>query len=89
MNSNTYAIRLAFIRNDYINFGDFVRKEIGIQCQYASHYLCGDVDGYPNLGHGLRYTGKEGDYHSIMIDKQDAQVFEERYNAYKKEMNCL
>jgi hypothetical protein len=75
---------------DYINFGDFARKELNQQCQYASRYLTG-VDyprGSPNLGEGLRYTGSQADYHGIMIHKDDAPIFKERYKKYRKELGC-
>jgi hypothetical protein len=66
---------------DYINFGDFVRKECGMQCQYASFYLKG-IAGYPNLSEGLRLKGDLKDYHSIMIHKDDAVIFEKRVKIY-------
>jgi hypothetical protein len=69
---------------NYINFGDFARNKIGMQCQYASHYLCG-LKGYPNLGEGLRFTNdKTGSYHDIRIHKDDAQIFKERLENHRK-----
>lgn len=65
------------MNEDYIDFGDYCRKEIGIQCQYGSFYLRG-IAGYPNLGEGLRYSGNSGDYHSIRIHKDDAPIFKKR-----------
>ena len=70
--------------SDYINFGDFCRHEIGMQCQYGSHYLCGMIPGYVHLGGGLRYLGNDSDYHSILIHKDDAQIFKERMEEYRK-----
>jgi hypothetical protein len=61
----------------YIDFGDFCRKEIGMQCQYGSHYLCG-LDGYKHHGKGLRYSGSDSSYHDIKIHKDDAKIFKER-----------
>jgi antitoxin component of MazEF toxin-antitoxin module len=69
--------------DDYIDFGDFCRRECDIQCQYGSHYLTG-LAGYPNLGEGLRYTGNGGDYHPIRIHKDDAPVFKERLMKLKE-----
>jgi hypothetical protein len=69
---------------DYINFGDFARNQVGMQCQYASHYLRG-LDGYPNLGTGLRFTNdKTGNYHDILIHKDDAILFKERLEKHQK-----
>jgi hypothetical protein len=70
------------MEDEYIDFGDFCRKEVGIQCQYGSHYLC-RLPGYPNLGEGLRYTGNGGDYHSIRIHKDDAPIFKGRMEKIK------
>ena len=71
---------------DYINFGDFARKELNMQCQYASHYLRG-LNGYPDLGKGLRFTnGKTGNYHEICIHKDDALVFKKRMGEYNKKL---
>ena len=72
---------------NFINFGDFCRKEIGMQCQYGSRYLTG-FPGYPNLGEGLRFTGNCGDYHAINIHKDDAAIFKERMDKLGDEQ-CL
>jgi hypothetical protein len=73
---------------DYINFGDYARKELNQQCQYASHYITG-VAGYENLGKGLRLKKIDtGDYHDIMIHKDDAKIFKDRYHKYRKEIGC-
>jgi hypothetical protein len=69
---------------NYIHFGDFVHKEIGMQTQYASHYLCGSIDGYTHLGKDLRYFGDSGDYHGILIHKDDAQIFKKRMEEHRK-----
>jgi hypothetical protein len=65
----------------YVNFGDLCRNEIGIQCQYGSHYLKG-INGSPKLGEGLRIKGNPVDYHSLLIHKDDAPVFKERVESY-------
>jgi hypothetical protein len=70
--------------SDYINFGDYCRHEIGMQCQYGSHYLCGKIPGYTNLGYDLRYLGYDGDYHSIIIHKDDAPIFKKRMEDHRK-----
>ena len=66
-----------------IGFGDAVRKGYGMQAQYACRYLI-ETDGYPYLGEGLKFEGNRGDYHAIMIDEDDAVIFNERLAAYKK-----
>ena len=72
---------------NYIDFGDYCRKTVGIQCQYGSFYLTG-VAGYPNLGMGLRYIGDAGDYHSIRIHKDDAEIFRKRMEDHRREINA-
>lgn len=71
--------------SDFIDFGDFCRNEIGIQCQYGSHYLCGGIPGIPHLGKGLRIKGTCKMYHDLMIHKDDAPIFKQRYEQYRKE----
>lgn len=71
--------------DDYINFGDFARKELSMQCQYASYYISG-IAGYPKLSNGLRIEGNLWDYHSLKIHKDDAMIFKERYEKWIKEM---
>jgi len=64
----------ANMKDEYVNFGDVARQQLGMQCQYASHYLYPDND--PFLGKGLRFLwGIEGDYHSIRIHKDDVEEF--------------
>ena len=69
--------------SEYINFGDFCRNEVGMQCQYGSHYLCGTIPGYENLGYGLRYLGNDSDYHKIIIHKDDAPIFKKRMEEHR------
>lgn len=64
--------------DEYLDFGELCRRELGMQCQYGSYYLEG-IGGRPNLGAGLRFIEKNpGNYHSIRIHKDDWPIFVER-----------
>jgi hypothetical protein len=71
--------------SDYVNFGDFCRRELDIQCQYGYHALTG-IGGFENnkLGTGLRVIQDEhgGNYHAILIHTSDAEIFKVRYNDW-------
>ena len=66
----------------YVNFGDVSRKRLGLQCQHGSRYVDGAIDGWENLGKGLRFKGKASDYHSLKIHKDDVEEFVRRYKEY-------
>lgn len=70
---------------DYINFGDFCRRELGIQSQYG-YYSFKGLAGRPKLGEGLRViapNGRESDYHTLLIHKDDAETFKERMKKHE------
>lgn len=80
----------------YSPFGDFCRSRLGQQCQYGSRYIDGRLEGYPNLGEGLRFNNGHGyngqireldasDYHAVRIHRDDMDEFERRYRAYQEE----
>jgi len=79
----------------FSSFGDFARNQLGQQCQYASRYIDGRLDGYPNLGEGLRFnngfrygTRREldaRDYHDVRIHRDDMEEFKRRYQAHCEE----
>lgn len=80
----------------YSPFGDFCRSRLGQQCQYGSRYIDGRLEGYPNLGEGLRFNNGKGyrgetrpldarDYHAVRIHRDDMDEFERRYKAYHEE----
>ncbi len=70
---------------DYVNFGDVARGRLHQQCQYASRYINGEIEGYPNLGEGLRFKGNPlTDYHSVLIHKDDVEEFIARYEDHKR-----
>lgn len=64
----------------YTSFGDVAREQLGQQCQYASRYVTGRNDDYPNLGEGLRFKNlDDGNYHAILIHRDDIDTFVQRY----------
>ena len=72
------------IDKEYINFGDFCRQELNMQCQTGYYYLEGFC-GLPQLKEGLRIIGNDWNYHSLRIQKDDALIFKERIKAHKKQ----
>ena len=57
---------------------------MGLQCQYGSRYITGRMQGYPNLGEGLRFRKLDsGSYHDIEIHKDDVAEFVRRFFAYR------
>ena len=75
------------MNNDFVNFGDVARKQLGQQCQYACRYTGvgpGWFPEYPDLGQGLRFKGNIGDYHSLEIHKDDVAEFVRRYEEWTK-----
>ena len=69
-------------KSEYIDFGDFSRKHLGLTCQQGSKYVEGVIDNYPELGQGLRFLGNNNNYHSLKIHKDDVQTFLNRFNDY-------
>lgn len=76
--------RIAKASGEYVDFGDLVRDRIGMQCQYASRYLDGTIEGYPRLGEGLRIAGCLDEYHTLLIHKCDAEEFLRRLIEYRE-----
>jgi hypothetical protein len=70
--------------NGFVDFGDIARGELRQQSQYASRYLNGKMEGYPNLGDGLRFEGDPLNYHSLRIHKDDIAEFVQRVTSHKK-----
>ena len=53
------------------------------QNQYASRYAHGRINGYPNLGEGLRWKKLDsGNYHEIRIHLDDLEEFHRRVREY-------
>ena len=70
--------------NGFVDFSDIARGELRQQSQYASRYVDGKMEGYPNLGEGLRFEGDPSDYHSLRIHKDDLAEFVQRVISHKK-----
>lgn len=70
---------------EFVKFGEIARGRLGQQCQYASRYVDGKIEGYPNLGEGLRFKGDPGDYHSLEIHREDVEEFVRRVEEYRLE----
>lgn len=72
------------VGDGFVNFGDVVaRGRLRQQCQYASRYVDGKIEGYPNLGNGLRFKGDSGNYHSLRIHGDDVDEFVRRVEEYR------
>jgi len=75
---------------NYVNFGDITRKKLGIQCQYASRYVHGKIEGWPYLGKDLRFKNDPiNDYHSLQIHKDDVEEFVRRVKGHCQEREKL
>lgn len=68
---------------EYVSFGDVARDRLGEQCQYASHYVRPFRPNLPDLGAGLRFQGDPGEYHSLMIHRDDVEEFIRRYREHQ------
>jgi hypothetical protein len=69
---------------EYIDFGDFARNELGMQCQYAAYFIHG-LAGYPQLCGDLRlYNPIPGGYHTIKIHKDDAPELKKRVEVLRE-----
>jgi hypothetical protein len=62
-----------------IPFGPVARKQLGMQAQYAHHYLSD-----PELGKGVRWEGDPNNYHFITIHSEDVEAFVERVTAHRR-----
>lgn len=69
----------------FVNFQDIALDLLNTQSQYASRYVDGRIDGYPNLGKGLRFAGDPADYHELKIHKDDLAEFVIRVRDYKSQ----
>jgi len=68
----------------FVRFGDVAHRLLNQQSQYASRYIDGKIDGYPNLGFGLRFYGESDNYHDVRIHKDDIEEFIRRYRDNEK-----
>jgi len=67
--------------NNYVEFGDVARRQIGMQAQYARRYLKDEV-----LGKDIRWSGDYDNYHFLKIHKDDVATFVDRVKAHREEM---
>jgi hypothetical protein len=70
--------------NGYVHFGDIALDLLKQQSQYASRYVDGRIEGYPNLGDDLRFQGDSREYHELLIHKDDAKEFVKRVREYRE-----
>ena len=68
----------------FVRFGDVASGELRQQAQYASRYIDGKMEEYPNLGGGLRFKGDPSDYHTIRIHKDDIEEFVRKVTEHKQ-----
>jgi len=70
-------------------------REASRACRMQSQYCCEYIDGFrrkPALGEGLRFhnwPNSGGDYHAILIHKDDLQTFVDRVQAHRKEIGQI
>ena len=69
---------------DYVSFGDVARKQLGMQCQYASRYLLDQ-----GLSQGIRWTGDVHNYHGLKIHKDDVVKFVERVLDWRRSQGII
>ena len=67
------------VDSDYVRFGDVARRRLGMQCQYACHYL-----EQPEIVENARWRGRVADYHGLTIHKDDVENFVERALAWRR-----
>ena len=64
---------------NYVPFGDVARERLGMQCQYARHYLL-----MFEINRGIRWQGKIEEYHFLTIHRDDVEKFVERALAWRR-----
>ncbi len=64
--------------DEYIDFGDVARNQMGQQCQYAARNLRDPV-----LSEGVRWKGRVEDYHGLTIHRDDVATFVARVQAWR------
>ena len=68
---------------------DKALRELG-QMQYVMRPLTNIFpDEYPNLGDGIRYSGKYDNYYDIKIHKDDVVEYAERYIDWKNKTSAF
>lgn len=69
---------------EYVDFGAIARARLGMQAQYARHYL---VD--PEINAGIRWTGKIEDYHFLRIHREDIEKFVTRAIEWRRKRHII
>ena len=83
MTTNTVNLDKYILLQDDDGFVPFnYYRELG-QNQYASRYAHGRIEGYPNLGEGLRWKNHtSGNYLKLAIHIDDLAEFHNRVTTY-------
>lgn len=68
----------------FVSFGDVARKQLGMQAQYARHYL---ID--PEIAGSTRWEGRIEDYHGLRIHREDVDSFVERAIAWRRARHII
>ena len=73
---------------EYVNFGDVSRQQLGVQCHTGPRYIDGYLDDWPDLGYGLRFRGYDlngriNNYHAMEIHRDDVEEFVRRVTEYR------
>ncbi len=80
---NIEGIDFQFDNEGFVQFGDVARRSLNQQSQYASRYIDGALEEYPNLGDGLKFKGSPSDYHDVKIHKDSIEEFVKRIREYQ------
>lgn len=62
-----------------------VANRLGQDTEKAVCYINGTENGYPNLGHNLRFDGNIDKPFNLKIDQDDANVFVARVMSWRRE----
>jgi hypothetical protein len=68
-----------------VGFSEVSSNLLGIEGQYGSKYITGELEDYPVLGRGLRFNGlgtSGHTHHAIGIHPDDIEEFVRRHAAY-------
>ena len=71
----------------WVRFGDIARGRCGMQSQYCSRYLMKE-SGDAYLGEGIRFRGEPARYHSILMHRDDADLFVHRVRTFRESRHC-
>lgn len=66
--------------DSFVSFGNVARQRLGMQCQYARHYLTD-----PTVNQGVRWEGELDNYHGLTIHQDDVDTFVTRVQQLRRE----